>query len=253
MTGIQPSEENDSAARLRTENPLPQLGAVRVGVIDSGWERKYTDPRVERGVGIVGNGEELDVALSDDDGDRNGHGSVCTSLILRIAPASHVIPIRVFGARLETSPEALIAAVSWALSNGVRLVNLSLSTAREDAKPKLYAACERASRAGVIIVASAANQGQSSLSYPAAFDCVLGVGGGDYPAPFEVRYHPGAVVELSATSRHSVRRRGGKVVEVRGTSFAASVVTGRVAQLLQQNPSLDLDGVRRFFAARSGA
>lgn len=253
MTGNQCGDENHSAPRLRTHNASSQRDAIRVGVIDSGWERRRADARVERGVGIVGDGEEFDVALSDDDRDRNGHGSVCTDLILRIAPAARVVPIRVFGTRLETSPEAIVAAVHWALSNGLRLINLSLTTAREDAKPKVYAACERASREGVIIVASAANQGESDLSYPAAFDCVLGVAGGDYPDPFEVRYHPGAVVEFSATSRHTVRWGGGKERELQGTSFAASVVTGRVAQLLQQNPSLDLDGVRRYFAARLGA
>ncbi|HEX2203444.1 MAG TPA: hypothetical protein VHG91_09115, partial [Longimicrobium sp.] len=64
---------------------------VRVGVVDSGWDRALADPRVRPGVAIVvpeGGGAP---ELSDDDHDRMGHGTACADLVLRVSPEAEVV------------------------------------------------------------------------------------------------------------------------------------------------------------------
>ena len=79
----------------------PTGKGVRIGVIDSGWDRHVLIPQIEQGVGFVDPLDELSVLKSEDDHDRIGHGTACTDLILRIAPEARIVPIRIFGHRLE--------------------------------------------------------------------------------------------------------------------------------------------------------
>ncbi|HEX8904708.1 MAG TPA: S8 family serine peptidase, partial [Longimicrobiaceae bacterium] len=123
-----------------------------MAVVDSGWERESGDPRVLPGLAIDRAAGKLRVTAADDD--RTGHGTGVTRQVLAIAPEASVVPVRVFGETLETSPEVIVAALDHAVEQRVDVVNLSLGTTREDALRPLYAACERARRAGAIVVAA---------------------------------------------------------------------------------------------------
>jgi subtilisin family serine protease len=226
----------------------PIENIVRVGIVDSGWDRRLGDSRVLAGVSFVDNMHQLHLGFSEDDNDRNGHGTVCASIILEIAPECRVVPIRVFGVRTETSVEVLVAAVDWATAQGIRVLNLSLGTLHEDLMHVLYRACERARRAGVVIVA-AVHAGADEWSYPAVFDPVIGVGAANLDDPFTIRYTQGAAVECAVrTSQRRARGLAGRDVLVSGTSYAAPVVTGLIARWLQRSPGMDLDAVRSRFS-----
>ncbi|HEX9705955.1 MAG TPA: S8 family serine peptidase [Gemmatimonadales bacterium] len=214
----------------------------RVAVVDSGWARHVAEPRVHTGVGLVDPADELRPLLSGDDADRIGHGTACADLILRLAPRAQVLPIRVFGRRLETSAEILIEALDWARGAGVRVVNVSLGTLRTDALPALYAACDRARRAGLVIVAAHAMG--APATYPAAFDNVLSVSSASRTGGRRIVFRPGAAVELLAPDRHQLRWGDGHRRYVRGSSFAAPVITAMVARMLHEEPDLDIEGVR---------
>jgi len=101
--------------------------------------------------------DDLALLRGDDDGDVLGHGTACIHQVLRIAPESTVLPVRVFGARLECPAAALLEAIRWAAGQRVDVVNLSLGTTRADLLRPLYAACELARRAGTIVVAVGGN------------------------------------------------------------------------------------------------
>jgi subtilisin family serine protease len=208
---------------------------VRIGVVDSGWDRSLRHPRVSRGVCLIDAADELAPGCSEDDADRIGHGTACTDLILRMAPAAEIVPIRVFGKLLETSPSVLALAIRWAAEQRLDVVNLSLGTYLPEAVRTLYAACEFARRRGTIIVAAAGTEEAGSL--PAVFDNTIGVGTGAGPDPWDIVVRPGEAVEFLALARHpdllwlrGVRRPGGT------SSFAAPVVTGAVALLREQTP-----------------
>ncbi len=220
---------------------------VTVGVIDSGRDPEWNEPRIRPGVGLVAS-RGFAVSRSLDDTDRIGHGTACCDLILRSAPGVVIHPVRVFHRRLETSVEVLVEALRWAVSQRLRVINLSLGTHLESALRPLYKACEQARRRGVIVV-SAVNV-QSGASYPAVFDSVIGVQAGAVDQPFE--YRPGDAVECVA--RGSCRARGlqGQISNVTGSSFAAPQVTALVARLLESRPDADVDRVRALLARVAG-
>lgn len=218
---------------------------VPVAIIDSGWARDVTDERVMAGVGLVDPEEEFAVRQTNDDDDLLGHGTACADLVLRLAPQATIVPVRVFGHRLETSTAILVAALEWVTATGVRVANLSLGTLRPDALQPLYAACERARRNGVIIVA--AHRPGYPRTLPAAFDNVLGVAGAPGPESRVLQYRPDEAVEIWAPARHTAVRCGpGRTNTVRGNSFAAPIATGLVARLVERAPDITIDGVRAF-------
>jgi subtilisin family serine protease len=229
--------------------PLRQQSYVVVGVIDSGWDRTIVEPRVVTGLAFSG----LPVRLTSDDHDRHGHGTMCTNIILDATKECTVLPIRVFGTDLETSPDMLVEAISCAADCGLKLINLSLGTLRRDAARALYLACDAAARRGVIIVA-AARPGANGWSYPAVFEPVIGVGSAKLEDHMAIRYRPGDSIECGVrTSRRSTRGLGGFATVVDGTSFGAPLVTALVARWLGDTPDLTVVSVRaRFERASNG-
>ena len=233
-----------------TPEPPPRIRAllgdatgrgVRVGVIDSGWDRTLPDPRVLPGVGLTDPADDFALLRTDDDHDRLGHGTACADLVLRLAPASTIVPIRVFGGQLETSPAALRAGIDWAAEHSIHLVNLSLGTTLEHERAPLLAACERARRRGTLIVAAAPN----AHTYPAAFEGVIGVEAGDFASPWDFRHRPGAIIECAASGKDQrLRWLGGREEVMSGPSFAAPHITGIVALILERHPGATLEEVR---------
>ncbi len=220
---------------------------VRVGIVDSGWDRSLADPRVVPGIGLVDPADELALARSDDDADRNGHGTACADLVLRVAPDAEVVPIRVFGRELQTSPSLLCEAIRWAADQRLDVVNLSLGTYLEEALHPLYAACERARRAGTLVVA--ASHLTAGWSYPAVFENVIGVDAERFDSPFSYRYRPGQAAECLAWGIEvPVIGLGGRRSTLTGTSFAAPHVAGIVALLRERHPAASLEDVRELLA-----
>ncbi len=216
---------------------------VRIGVIDSGWDRALEDSHVKQGVGLVDPADGLTLLRSDDDHDRNGHGTACTDLILCIAIDAEVVPIRVFGRSLETSPHVLYAALMWAVEQDLRIVNMSLGTLIREARDILYAACEIARRYGVIVVAAGHILGEQS--FPAVFDNVIGVGAGRFSDPYQFSFHAGEAFECVACGyNQKLHSLGGQPTVEYGTSFAAPHITGIAALFRERYPDADLAGVR---------
>jgi len=158
-----------------------------------------------------------------------------------------IVPIRVFGSRLETSVPVVVHALDWASRNGLRLVNLSLGTVVPDALEGLYVACERARRRGVIIVA--AHHRATARSFPAVFENVISVAGADLENPFDFLFRPGEAVECLAKDTHEdALWTDGRTRVVRGNSFAAPIMCGIIALLLERYPDAGLEEVRRLLA-----
>jgi subtilisin len=220
---------------------------IRVAVIDSGWDRALDEPRVLPGVGFVDPADDFAMARNDDDHDVLGHGTACADLILRVAPDARVIPVKVFGKVLETSPGTLHAALVWAIEAGVQVINVSLGTRLEGTLHPLYAACEKARRAGIIVVAAGHNA--NDWSYPAIFENVIGVSAARFDSPYHFRYRPEHAMEVEAWGvEQPVLWVGGHRMVKHGTSFAAPNVAGIVALILERHPGATLEQVREMLA-----
>ncbi len=157
---------------------IPELGAtsgrgVGVAIIDSGIASHpslagrvvvnldFTD---ERGRGGDGYGHGTHIAgIVAAKSNRNGVEGAETGM----APGAHLLNLKVLGADGSGKASDVIEAIDWAIANksryAIRVLNLSLGMAptqsyRDD---PLCQAVERAARAGLVVVASAGNFGQT--------------------------------------------------------------------------------------------
>lgn len=229
------------------ELQAPTGQGVRVGVIDSGWDRSLADPRIKKGIGFVDPIEELTLKQSEDDHDRIGHGTACADLILQIAPSAEIFPLRVFGHRLETSVPLLVAAINWAIAHRLQIVNLSLGTHLAEAVRPLYVACELARRNDLLIVAAA--HLSKAESFPSIFENVISVTAGNFFNPFDYYYQKNEATECIAKGgEQMVLWLGGQRVPRQGTSFAAPHISGIVALFLERYPHARLEDIRELLA-----
>lgn len=244
MNGVEQMQERAEAPEWVREALGGATGrGIRVAVIDSGWDRTIDDPRVLPGVSFVDPDDDFALGQNDDDHDVLGHGTACVDLVLRVAPDARVVPVRVFGKQLETSPGTIHAALLWAVEAGVRVINVSLGTRLEYALHPLYAACEKARRAGIIVVAAGHNA--NDWSYPAIFENVIGVSAGRFASPYEFRYRAEDAMECEGWGvEQEVTWIGGERLVKHGTSFAAPNVAGIVALILEAHPGATLEEVR---------
>lgn len=247
LAEFEPPSPFEPPAWVAGELERPTGKGLVVAVIDSGWDRTCNDPRVLPGVGLVDPEDDLALKENDDDHDRVGHGTACIHQVLRIAPDARIIPIRVFGNSLETSPYTLQTAIRVAIERGVNVVNLSLGTRLEGTLKMLYAACEFARRQGIIVVAAGDNSRE--WSYPAIFENVIGVSAARFDSPYEYRYLFDDAHECQAwgVDQPVVWLRGDVQVK-HGTSFAAPNITGIVCLLLERHPGASLEQIRELLA-----
>ena len=207
---------------------------VSIAVIDSGVHASHPHVNgVAGGVGIDPDGNE-----HDDFTDRLGHGTAVTAAIKEKAPDSELYAVKVFDRELSTKAEVLVRAIDWASSRGVRLINLSLGTAKQEREETLQAAVDRACERGSLIVAASVHDGQRWL--PGSLRGALGVmldwdcerdevritTDADGSATFHASGYPRPIPGVSAERN------------LKGISFAVANTTGLLARLLQGHPDV---------------
>jgi len=142
---------------------------VRIAIVDSGVHAEHPHVRgVAGGVAIDASGAE-----HGDYVDRLGHGTAVTAAIKEKAPDATLFVVKIFDRTLSTDADVLVRAIEWAAQSHIKLVNLSLGTARPDREPLLIDAIASAARAGVIVVAAGPSDGVRWL--PGSLPGVLSV------------------------------------------------------------------------------
>lgn len=230
-------------AWVRTTLGWPTGRGVRVGVIGSGYDNDLPDPRVLPGVSFVDPSDDLAELRTTDDHDRIGHGTACARLILRMAPNATVVPVRIFGSELESSPGTLQSALGWAVDERLDVVCVAGSSTLEEVKVPLYATCEKGRRQGMILVSGAISAYE--MCYPAYFDPVIGVLQGTFDSPFDYRYHPDYGCEVEAWGKAEVIGPDGPETKY-SHDFSAAVVAGIVALLRERHPRAPVEYVREL-------
>ncbi len=198
---------------------------------------------------------------------------------LGVAPDARIVSVKVADAYGATDVSQVIAGIDWVVTHrndaglNIRVLNLSLgtpSTQGYQLDPLAYAA-EQAWLHGVVVVVSAGNDGTGTgrLADPAQDPYVIAVGAeqsngtlgisDDTVPDFSSRgdgtrnpdvVAPGASVQsLRVPGSFLDTQYPGAVLGDRffrgsGTSQAAAVVSGQVADLLQQRPGLTPDQVK---------
>jgi len=212
---------------------------VTVAVVDSGVDASHPAVGiVERAVALQWDAgtEEVTVAEGPHD-DLFGHGTACAGIIRRAAPDAAIWSVRVLGSRLTGKGLVFAAGLRWAIAEGARVVNLSLSTGREDYFGLFHEIADEAAFAGVVLVCAANNV--PAPTYPAQFSSVISVAAHDGQDPFALDASPAPPTDFGAPGIDvEVPWLSGSTVVSTGNSFAAPHVTGLVARLLSKHPRL---------------
>lgn len=223
--------------------------SVKVAVIDSGIDASHPDfagVPIENGTDYVG----YDTTPQD----QNGHGTHVAG-ILAAARDDHVgiagtarvtlLVVRVLDANGRGNCLDVALAVLEATARGASVINLSLQCSTDYAP--LHLAIQSATRAGVLVVAAAGNQGEGGPcpSFPGAYSEVLSVAALD-SATSRAQYScSGPTVEIAAPGSNVISTwLGGGYANLSGTSMATPHVAGIAALVKARFPTLDGAAIR---------
>ena len=216
---------------------------VRVAIVDSGVEgshpwvggRLVANYRVEKTAG----GYEVVEGVPED---LIGHGTAVAGNIRRFAPEVDIINLRVLGGNLSADSEALLTALNWLVEQDVHLVNLSLSTMREQFALRMGHAIDDLSARHVPCIC-ARGYHLNGRAYPTDFAGVVAVTYKELH-PARLVFRPRDPVEFDASGVNievawkSTPGEPPATRVVQGSSFACPLVTGLAAKLLSLNPEL---------------
>jgi len=233
--------------------------SITVAVIDTGVD--YNHPALK-----LNSVQGIDYRDNDNDpmdltGSQNpGHGTHCAGIVgangsggmSGMSPEVSIMPIRFLGADGSGDLMNGIKAIDYAIEKGAKVISASWGAAvpTSQAQP-LIEAVKRASDAGVIFVAAAANDGKSNdvaSMYPAnaKFANTITVAASDVSdaKPNWSNYGKHSVDVASPGHEIYSTLPGNKYGNLSGTSMATPLVSGMVAFLLAQDSTLSGEDIR---------
>lgn len=213
--------------------PLPGTARARVGLIDGGIDS--THPALRSG--------ELHLWGCDTRAIPSAHGTAVASLLAGnalhfhgAAPGAAIYAADVnCGQPTGGNVETIAEAFAWLAREQVPVINVSLVGPPNNVLKRVV---DATLARGSLIVAAVGNDGPAAPPlYPAAYPGVIGVTGVDARRRVLVEAARGPQVFIAAPGADLVAAAPDKrYAQVRGTSFAAPLVAGLLAQAL---PALD--------------
>ncbi len=217
---------------------------IKIAVIDSGINFSTDLPVAVRKNFIPE--DERNVLYEDP----SGHGTVVAGIIAAldndegitgINPRVELYSARVLDENLEAPVRRIVEAIGWAVEQDVDIINMSFGLTKN--VKELEEAVERASEAGILLVAAAGNG--ETVAYPAAYDEVIAVGSVTAEGLAAEGSTGGEALELMAPGEN-ILSSGifGGVTGMSGTSMAAPHVAGVASVLMELNPEMSADYIR---------
>jgi subtilisin len=220
---------------------------IKVAVIDTGISSRHPDLRGQ----VKGR-----VTIAKNLGTReiDGHGTHVAGTIaavanqkgiVGVAPDVELYDVRAFGPGGTATIADIVEGINWAVENQMNIINMSFGTSENNLA--LRHAVKEAARAGIILVASAGNNG-GALEYPAAYKEVVAVGAIDKNnqlASFSSRGSGLDVVAPGVGIKSTWLNGSYRVLD--GTSMAAAHITGLYALMLaNQNRARSRQIIRSY-------
>jgi len=237
-------------------NDTPSTSGVVVAVIDSGICIDHINHQDLNSVNILPGrnfvaGEDVNSPADD-----SGHGTMVTGVIAAIrnnevgiasmACGVSVLPLRVMhmrGEELPVSHSAAISAIGYAVDNGANIINMSLGFPVRT--PGLESAINHAANNNVWMIASAGNDGDSRIQYPAGFNDVIGVGAiTPHGNRTDFSNHNSSVFITAPGTGIITTYMNNSHIWIDGTSFSAPKITALAAIARGYHPNMTKDTFR---------
>ena len=273
------------ASDVWNEGPAYLQGqGMTVAVVDSGTIKNHDlggrllkkinfDPQAHDATDKFGHGTFVSWIIGGDGKDSDGQ-------FIGVAPKTNLVSVRVSDDQGMASESDVVNGLQWIYQNrvkyNIRVANLSLnsSVAESYLTSPLDAAAEILWFNGIVVVASAGNNGSADLYAPANDPFVITVGATDdhgtvslsddavasfsawgvtevgTPKPDLVAPGRNIVAYLPDNGRltvgrfHPANQLNNKYFRMSGTSVSAPIVAGAVSLLLQDEPNLTPDQVK---------
>ncbi|MGB2875626.1 MAG: S8 family serine peptidase [Gaiellaceae bacterium] len=211
---------------------------VRVCILDSGVEPGHPLVGELEGAVAIRRGEDDETIVEEDtEGDLCGHGTGCAGIVRSLAPECSLFSVRVLGAGFKGSGLVLTAGLRWAIEQGFDVINMSLSTTKQQIAGLLHELADSAYFQRTVLVASAHNMPVES--YPWRFSSVISVGSHEEPNPLTFFYNPSPPVEFFARGVGvEIAWLGGGRILSTGNSFATPHISGICALIRSKHPEL---------------
>ncbi len=179
------------------------------------------------------------VRIADDPSPQDlfGHGTACAGIIHSLAPQAQLYSVRVLGRDLTGKGLQFAAGLRWAIDQGMHVINMSLSTSKQDYYALFHELADKAYFKNILLVSAVNNI--PAPSYPSLYSSVISVAAHANPDPFTYYYNPMPPVEFGAPGI-DVRVawiNKGRIVST-GNSFAAPHISGIVALIRSKHPEL---------------
>jgi subtilisin family serine protease len=194
LDAINVTQYGSNIRQLAYDGSGVYVAVLDTGLVDS-WRRYFPQERIatQYGIAFGGGGGEVGFVSSQPnkwEHDQNSHGTHVTSTILGyslrgtpvngVAPMATVIPVKVLNQNGSGWSSVVARGITYVadlkagpLASFPVVINMSLGGPSLDALEK--AAIDYAISKGVIIVASAGNEGAAGMGYPGAYAPVISV------------------------------------------------------------------------------
>jgi subtilisin family serine protease len=229
-----------------------------IAVLDTGVDMAHPDLAAK----IVSPGH--DFANDDEDAtDDHWHGTHVAGIaaadtnnstgVAGVAWNCRILPVKVVDATGSGWYSWIIDGIVWATDHGADVINLSLGDVVDD--QFLKDACKYAHDRGVVVVASAGNDGTEGVFYPAAYDeYVLAVAATDYNDAVAAFSSFGPEIDVAAPGvwilgpapQWYVGTGALPYLFASGTSMAAPHVAGLAALIKSAKPDLPVDDIMKI-------
>ncbi len=226
---------------------------VTVAILDAGCSPDLSElaGRMRPGLDFVGGEAKMATGLT--------HGTAITTIIAAsgnnaTAMAGIDWQCRIMPVVMTEGGVAVWAqAIEAATHAGVDIINISGKLECPEPSPILDSALEQAAAAGIVMVASAGNQNQKRIAWPAASPHVIAVGATDgsghrWQDPMlglGSNHGPGLDVVAPGQSIIALAEKAKTTIGA-GTSPSAAMVSGACALMLAVNPALTPAEVRQI-------
>lgn len=221
------------------------IQGVKIALIDTGISSKAIEKeRILQGFNYVTRCADCE--------DRINHGTAVSSVIVGcesagvngIADNAYLIPLVVTdkpdGTPQSVTPDVLAEAIRDSIDvYGADIINISLGIQKDH--PALRETIAYADKMGVPVISAVGNDGgDGNAYYPAAYETVLAVGSCDNDGNKSNFSGNGADI-LAPGEKIMLASRNGVPYAIKGSSFAAGIVSAYAANLIAENENLAPD------------